>query len=93
MSKREEKEMTYTKGKWKIVEGCTSFIIGDSTDEEITAVLYSLPNAKANAQLISASPALYEALKSVLGMGTIVDSYEKDKALEALAKVDNPSAL
>ena len=32
--------------------------------------------------------ALYEALKDVLNMRTIVDSYEKDRALKALAKAD-----
>lgn len=35
-----------------------------------------------------AAPKLYEALKSVLSMGTIVDSHEKDKALEALSSAE-----
>lgn len=31
---------------------------------------------------------LYEALKAVMSMGTIVKSYERDKALEALAQAE-----
>ena len=41
-----------------------------------------------NPNLLKSAPALYEALKSVMRMGTIVDSYERNKALEALAKAE-----
>ena len=85
--------MNYTKGEWKVVsdpQGKFTDIFGEVGMPIATITHFSKDRTQdlADAQLIAAAPALYEALKSVMGMGTIVDSHEKDMALKALAKVE-----
>ena len=91
--------MEYTKGEWVIVGGCTSYIIrlDGIYGKEITAISFTSDNSKANAQLIASAPALYGALKlasELLSIG--IDAKPQPIPLmieQALAKVDNPSAL
>ena len=96
----EEKEMNYTKGEWRVVifglaiiiktfsQGISRFICvlrDQDSDEEI----------KANANLISAAPEMYEALNNIIAeCPTPTSGYEiavVEIAKKALAKAEGKS--
>lgn len=107
--------MEYTKGEWKAEyynhENDEGYFILAQEDEHTQGLIADCPPhtdsphiGKANAQLISAAPELYEALKTILrnnelgeyesqkqGLPRLIEV--RDMARQALAKVDNPSAL
>ena len=68
----------YTKGEWKIARGilCKKAIFIRSGDTDIAEIFYQIPNAEANAQLISVAPMMYETLKS-LSLGDIDPVYRQ----------------
>ena len=83
--------MNYTKGEWRVIGGKGEYSV-ISVDEQITlANVYG--KDKANAQLIASAPDLYEALKAIMTERYDTWSPMYKQAKQALAKVDNPSAL
>ena len=72
--------MEYTKGEWKYKKGLEHL---DIITSELTTICYlpnDVPEVQANAQLILATPRMYEALKLIRGYSEMVD--------EALAKAE-----
>lgn len=59
--------MNYTKGEWKaaIPEGSNGYWLVASNGKEICTIYESVAEIEANAHLIAAAPALYEALKAL----------------------------
>ena len=87
--------MEHTPGEWRAIDyrGGGWIVEAVQSDHQIVvAMINAHNNAEANAKRIAKAvnchDDLVEALKSLLSMGTIVNSYEKDKALEAIAKAE-----
>ncbi len=86
--------MEYTKGEWKAKfnKGKGKYEIYADTGKD-TAYHIATINQEANAHLISAAPLLYEALKDWIEYQDEWGNFVPPNARQALAKVDNPSAL
>jgi len=95
--------MNYTKGEWKIVhqdkpqQPFRVYTIIKGLEYDIADVYIAIPNfqngTEANANLISASPALYEALKKAWALLAIKSHDQRIKVVadecgDALAKAE-----
>ena len=85
--------MEYTKGKWE-VRG--NFIVADNGDNIAQWCGYTTTNKEPNANLISASPDMYEALGLALRLIITEIPIKKaidvrHKIMEALAKAEGKS--
>lgn len=85
-SKEGLEDAKFTKGEWKArgtTRGLNGFYIGTDT-QNIAQVYSSIPECEANARLIAAAPAMFEALKSVLSdlpFQPTKETYDKIEAI------------
>ncbi len=87
--------MAYTKGEWAVIEDDATFQVYVPSKSTVAKIHKRWgDDGKANAQLISASPDMYEALKAITSQFSKVDKlYYKDneiisQAEQALAKAE-----
>jgi len=83
-SKEGLEDAKFTAGEWKArgtTRGLNGFYVGTDT-QNIAQVYSSIPECEANARLIAAAPAMFEALKDCLKCLTMDSDMEEDFAPE-----------